>query len=47
MTTYDLITNWIKEANDEYKKAKMDVNYLKMKQIQSIIETLKELRNRN
>lgn len=44
MTTYDLITKWIKEANEEYNRSKSDENYLKMKQIQRIIEALRDLR---
>lgn len=44
MTIYDLIAKWIREANLEYNLAKTDENYLKMKQIQRKIETLRDVR---
>ncbi len=46
MTIYDLITKWIREANQEYEKAKTEVNLQKMDKIQSIIRALVALRDK-
>ena len=46
MSPYELIDKWIREANLEYPKAKESENYLKMKQIQVIIERLRDMKSR-
>ena len=44
MTTHDLISKWIREANEEYNKAKTDLNLHKMVEIQRVIKALRILR---
>lgn len=45
MTTYDLITKWMREANEEFEKAKKKENFQKMIKLRRIIMGLAKLRD--